>query len=258
MAKKHKCPPKGAPAWMTTFSDLVTLLLTFFVLLLSFANTDLVKYKEALGSIRDAFGVQFEEPGNFEGRTPSPISLEAPTPRPFQIQRESVKNQDRDKDKAKHEMEAIAQELKEKLKDDEENNVEVAVGDRGIIVRVTGRVFFDLGRASLKKKSYPLLSKLSEVANKYRMDVDVEGHTDDLLIKTRVFKSNWELSAVRATTVVRYFIQKGMGNKKIRALGYADTRPLYPNTNPINRSRNRRVEFVFSKGNWAGETGSEL
>ncbi len=225
---------EGAPHWMTTFADMTTLLLTFFVLLLSFAQMDIIKFRRIMGSIREAFGVQRIEVGEFFSMSTEPVQI-------FDYQkRDSI-------------IEMYYADMYEAIKKAVEKEqldeaVEVLVSNRGVIVRAKEKILFDLGKAELKEEAYPLLDKLIGLMKRFpQYKLAIEGHTDDLPINTPRFPSNWELSSTRATTVLRYFIEKGkISPKRLMAVGYGETRPLVPNTSAANRAKNRRVEFVFT------------
>ena len=267
--KKPEEQAGGAPAWMVTFSDLVTLLLTFFVLLLSFANTDLIKYKEALGSLKDAFGVQTREIGTFQAQSPSPISLDAPTPKPFSViendvppgGKNAIKKDDENKEDGEKEDGAseesnndthkMLEEIKKYIMDEGLlSEVGVEVEDGKIKIRARLKVVFESGSAKIKKGSYELLKKIAFFLKKTKYYLTIEGHTDNTPAKGSAFPSNWELSSVRATTVLRFINMTGVSRTRLRAIGYADSQPLVPNTSRTNRLKNRRVEFVFTKGMW--------
>lgn len=251
--EEKKCPdcPKGQPGWLTTYSDLMSLLLTFFVLLLSFANTDLIKYKEALGSIKDAFGVSVEEPGEFEGKSPNPLALEVPAPKTRVIQKEIVEKQFVEKmSSAKsEELKSLEKEAKEAVKSSKmEEEAEVKIEGDKLLIRAKGRVFFDLGKAKIRKRAIKFLKNLTTIMKKFNYDLTVEGHTDDIPIKSRRYPSNWELSSARASSVIRYFINsEKIEPIRLTAIGYADTRPIAPNKTKSGRAKNRRVEFLFSE-----------
>ena len=122
-----------------------------------------------------------------------------------------------------------------------------ANGNR-IHLTIDGRYLFDSGRSDLKDRAKIIFNNLAQMFREYPdYKVDILGHTDDLAINTERYPSNWELSAVRATTVLRYFIQQGLDPLRMSATGYADSIPLVPNDTPENRMLNRRVEFVLEK-----------
>ena len=251
---EKKCPecPKGPPPWLTTFSDLCTLLLTFFVLLLSFANTDLIKYKEALGSIKDAFGVSVEEPGEFEGKTPNPLALDVPAPRTRVIKKEIIEEDAETKEsgESKEELKALAKEAEKALDESKvDKEAEVQISGGKVLIRANERLFFELGKANINEKAVPFLKKIIEIMKKFNYDLTVEGHTDNIpIIRGKRYPSNWELSGARASSVIRYF--EANGNVlpiRLTAIGYGSSRPIAPNKTKAGRAKNRRVEFLFSE-----------
>ena len=132
-----------------------------------------------------------------------------------------------------------------------------SVGNQ-INLQIDGRFLFPSGQSTLKDSAKVIFKNLAQLFREnpdYR--ITIRGHTDDLDIDTVQFPSNWELSAVRATTVLRYFIQQGIDLERISATGYADFFPLVPNDTVENRARNRRVEFVLEKEteSWSGFSG---
>ena len=223
---------EGAPAWMATFADLSTLLLTFFVLLLSFANMDVVKFREMMGSMKDAFGYQKENFGNWN---PEQLS-EKPT--------EAAKIEAA-VTTAKKDLETLmkieARLEKQKLED----RVEAEVSPRGVIIRVKNSLMFSGGTDRLKPESFPMLNEIIKVLQEFPCDIMIDGHTDDVAIRTRRFPSNWELSSARSIAVMRYLAEiGGFEPKRLGASGYGNTRPIALNDTAENRAKNRRVEFV--------------
>jgi chemotaxis protein MotB len=115
-------------------------------------------------------------------------------------------------------------------------------------VTLPGHVLFDLGSAHLRKEALPLLDNLRSVIKDTHNRIVVTGHTDDLPIRTAQFPSNWELSAARAGSVIRYFLSKGgIDPTRFLAVGMADTLPRKPNDSTVHRAENRRVEIAFRK-----------
>lgn len=249
--EKQKCPPcpQGLPGWLQTFGDLMSLLLTFFVLLLSFANTDLIKYKEALGSIKDAFGVSVEEPGEFEGKSPNPLALEVPAPKTRVIKKEII---DKVAAKTTQEQQQAVKSLAQDVKDavaaaKMDKAMDVAVEGGKVRVKAPDKIFFKSGKATLRKIAYRVLKRFGVILKKQNFDLVVEGHSDKIPIKgSKRFPSNWELSAARAAAVIRYFVDKHeIAPIRLKAVGYAFSRPIAPNKTRAGRAKNRRVEFVF-------------
>lgn len=212
---------------MTTFADMITLLLTFFVLLFTIAEMDLKKYTEIMKSIRKEFGA-----------TAAPalgVKTESATLPPVAPPKEAAKQ--------------IIKDL-EKLVSDKnlQEDVEVLNTKRGVLLRVKEKMLFTTGEAELSPASYPVLDELLDITGKSSYLVSIEGHTDAQPVRGGVYHSNWELSTARAIAVLNYFKdKKKIDTKKIRIVGYADSQPLDQDDTPQARARNRRVEFVFSE-----------
>ncbi len=227
--KKQKCEA-GAPKWMTTFSDLMSLLMCFFVLLLSFSEMDRQKFKQVAGSMEQAFGIQHEERrfGSPEGNVIISTGFMS-TPIAVRL-RQSLEDM-------------IAEEVSSGAAEMEYSGAEVTI-------RVKDSLVFDLGRAEIKKRFYPFLDKLGKFIKKHDVYVQVRGHTDNVpLAKGAPFHSNWSLSAARAVGVVEYWKDRfGIPSKKVSAAAFADGSPVAANDTPANRARNRRVEFFFRLG----------
>jgi len=228
---------EGAPAWMATFSDMATLLLTFFVLLLSFANMDVENFKVALGSVKDALGVQFEVNGDYEAMATSPVELSTEqssarlaTPEKSDVieEAEEVRRYVRAKNLAKH--------------------VAVLATPRGVVLRIKDMVLFDTGSDELRDESKDILQLVAELFEKFDGTLSVEGHTDNRPISTPKFPSNWELSTARSTAVLRELAASyGLQYKRMRVAGYADIQPIDLADTERARAKNRRVEFVFER-----------
>lgn len=230
--KNEECPG-GAPKWMVTFSDMVTLLLCFFVLLLSFANTDTIKFKEVLGSMKDAFGVQKErlELGK-EGGMQLPIELQS-SPSKDDVEKERLVNL-----------------LKSAAKEESfEKNTLIAIVQSGVkmeLMDLAGNAMFKPGGAVLLETSRKMLRKLIPTIRETSYKITVEGHTDNSPLRGGKYPSNWELSSARAGAVVRFFIEEGkLEPLRFKAVGHAETLPLRENDTPENKARNRRVSVVF-------------
>ncbi|MCK5852410.1 OmpA family protein [bacterium] len=228
------CPPceEGAPAWMATFADLATLLMTFFVLLLSFANMDIVKFRQMAGSVKDAFGTQVETPGTFEEKSDRAVTIQL------------TEEEDRTID-----MMQMGERIRKTVEEQGlEGKTEIKVDDSGVILTVDGTFMFDGGSAKLKPEFEKFLAEIANIIEEHDYPLAIEGHSDNLPIKSPIYPSNWELSSSRATAVLRYLIEKyEVPAKRLMAVGYSDTRPLVANNSPENRAKNRRVEFHFKK-----------
>lgn len=229
---------EGAPAWMATFSDLCTLLLTFFVLLLSFANMDIVHFREMAGSVREAFGVRWTDPGPYEAESSSVVPLgEGGTP-----ETGPSAHLRRRRDRRAEIAERLRQAVHVRGID---ADVEIEETPEGVVLRIRDHALFPTGSADLVEGASELLDRVALVTLELEEPLTIEGHTDDRPIHTSRYPSNWELSSARATSVLRHLIDAGVPAPRLVIAGYADVRPLEPNTTPEGRERNRRVEFLF-------------
>ena len=241
MARKVK---KGLPPWMGTFADMCTLLLTFFVLLLTFANMDVKKFQDMLGSVKNAFGVQFQDVGKYQPvlpevkPQPSRTRMIQPTmPEPSIQEARNAAEAAAMADRVRNLVNAVGL----------GNAVEIKSGPRGVRMRVKGQLLFEPGSANVRKSAKTLLANVVKVMNKYNFYLTVEGHSDNQPIRTERFPSNWELSAARASSVLRSLVSMGVPPRRVSAVGYASNYPIASNSNEDGRNKNRRVEFVFTK-----------
>jgi len=226
MAKEKKCPdcpPVGAPAYMLTYGDMMTLLVTFFVLLISFSSTQEAKFNDAMGSLQGALGV-------LKASGSSLIKLSAPS--------------HQYKEKAEEELKKILEELKEASeKQGTQGMMEIIQTKDKIHFNISNPMLFESGSADLKDSSAPLLAQIASVLSLVPFEVRIEGHTDNVPINTPQFPSNWELSHARALAIVKRFINGGVDPARFQAIGYAEYRPIATNDTPEGRSLNRRVEI---------------
>lgn len=237
---KKEEPPKGAPLWMITYSDMITLVLCFFVLLYSYSSLDVLKWKQVVASVKGSLGVMDG------GRTIDEAEL-IDRGQPFNMGRGSA---DVDEfEKYLQEMQEMAN-IKERLLDslaEFNQRVVVEVEERGVVLRFQDSVLFDKGKAYLKPEAKIVLQNVGEILKSIDKHIRIEGHTDDLPINTPQFPSNWELSTTRATNVLRYLLELGLEPKTLSAVGYGEYHPLVPNENEESRQKNRRVDIVILK-----------
>lgn len=228
----------GAPAWMCTFADLMSLLLTFFVLLLSMSSTEAAKFRAMAGSLRDAFGMK------------SDIALS-----PTSLSDEILPHDDeRQGDEGSPDSE-LERELMKKLEEAGINPESATLeGDKDtVVLRLESDLLFASGDATLRPEAYPALDAIAHYLRSTDYMLDVVGHTDNVPIATAVFPSNWELSAARAGQAVRRLTEQAIPPTRLRAIGRADTEPVADNATAEGRSDNRRVEFVFTRPPQPGE-----
>jgi len=234
-------------AWLATFGDLMSLLLTFFVLLLSFASMDIVKFKDAMGSMNAAFGhAQLDFGMN---NTVSTDIIEYDYQKNDTFVKPPMEMPYKDNKLIVDQNEEILKRINESITtNDLEDTVSAENTGRGIVVRVKGQFFFNSGSAVLKEEAYSLLDDIIGIVEEFPYNMSVEGHTDDTPINTAQFPSNWELSTARAISTLRYILESGrIETERLGASGYADTRPLTSNDTPEGRQQNRRVEFIMYK-----------
>ncbi len=226
--------------WIFTFADMMTLILTFFVLMFSMSKIEVDKFKAIMASVQASFGEY----------SPAIENLQV------------VQNEDQQKveasSEADHVQQALAEEMENKrmLKDIQDfitekginKNIVASVENGKIVLRVKDKALFSSGAADLNANAEPILEDIIAIINRYiNFRVSIAGHTDNVPIHTERFPSNWELSAIRATTVLRYLIGEGVQTDRVTATGYGELLPLSPNDTPENRAHNRRVEFVLEK-----------
>jgi chemotaxis protein MotB len=226
--KKEKEEPEepSAPFWMTTFSDMVTLLLVFFILILSYSTVELEKFRGAMSSMKGALGIMPE------------MGSSVPNRKPNFHERMTVRNT-----KLTERMQSFDDAIKQAKA---EGMIETEVTASGLHIRLGDNVLYDLGKARIKPSAYPILREVAALIREESNDVYVEGHTDNIPISTAKFPSNWELSTARAMSVVKYLYKvEGISASKLAAVGHGEYRPLVPNTTRENRSRNRRVEIFI-------------
>ena len=221
--------------WLTTFNDLVTLLMVFFVLLFSMSsiNTDkIIAFQHALQS---GLGILKE------GKMAS-VSIKDPQPikdmSHIGTQAEGLRSPDNEV------LETLTADVLQDL--ESELGIQVTLCNQGVRLVFENRVLFEFGKAAIHPEGFAFLDKIATLLKKVPDTVRVEGHTDNVPIHTKRFPSNWELSVARAVNVVKYFA--GVGNinpRRLSAVGYGESRPLGPNDTPSNRAKNRRVEILL-------------
>jgi len=225
MLHRRKIEEKPKSSFMLLYANLMILLMTFFIVLVSMGSIEKEKVKIGLYSFREAF---------FSGGVGTLFGKRKPIDFDHLIQQERMKLQRK-----------LSESLQQALQEEREK-IEIVPVKEGISLRVPGKILFDLGKAELKLEAKKILNRVVPVLKKYQYPVRVEGHTDNLPIHTERFPSNWELSAARAISVVKYLEEKGMDKQLLSAVGYGEYRPLFPNDTPEQRARNRRVEIVIN------------
>ncbi len=243
--RKKRNAPENHERWLITYSDLITLLLIFFIVMYSMSKVDMAKYEMLSESLHLQFakGDTIIEKHNGpagdlkQGDKATPIPTDTPTPSPSAS--------------AQAERERELQDLLSKVNQYiEENNLQaqVSTGDlqRGVVIKLNDMVLFDLGKADLKQASLPILDKLGSLFRSLDTKISIEGHTDNLPLQTgSLYKDNLGLSQARSVSVIRYLLSTpGMNDRMFVSTAYGDTMPIAPNDTEENRAKNRRVEIV--------------
>lgn len=222
-------PVAGAPRWMVTFADMMSLLFAMFVLLLSFANFDEVKFDVNATAMREAFQV-LERKG---------LKLQSAQNITLPISENIDSNVNLRK-------ESILRELRYALRDGINGKpVEIISKDDGALIRFPDTAVFSSGGDELSSAAQEALEKVSDILNAGKEKLYISGHTDDVPIATDRFRSNWDLSTARAVSVTHYLLEKKISKERIAVQGFADSRPLATNNSPKNRAKNRRVEIFI-------------
>ncbi|WP_034765703.1 flagellar motor protein MotS [Rossellomorea vietnamensis] len=223
--------PPGAPKWMVTFSDLITLILVFFILLFSMSQIDIVKFRTIADSFQQRQILEFY---------PSVIPFDQPSAEP-----EVKSGEGRE---AEQDLNSLLADIQSYLNENKLTDVVVATrSERGVVLVLQEQALFASGEATVLPDAYPFLDKVGVLLSEIPNFVKVEGHTDNRPINTYRFPSNWELSSARASSVVRYLITtEDLDPKRFIAVGYGDTRPVAPNDKVENLQKNRRVEVIIT------------
>ncbi|MCS7234202.1 MAG: flagellar motor protein MotB [Synergistetes bacterium] len=234
MAKERRKKEEGAkaPGWLTTYGDMVTLLLTFFVFLFSFSTIDVMQFQKMIFSFKGALGVltggkTFDVERiigmGFTGMDAGMLRQQTPYLKEVMKQVERLV-----------ERENLGGELK------------LRFTREGLVITLTESILFDPGSATLKPNAVPVLLELSKILSNISNDLRVEGHTDNTPIKTPIYPSNWELSAARAASVGRFIIDRGgIDPRRVSIAGYGQYKPIVPNDTPEHKALNRRVDIVI-------------
>ncbi|MBQ3781889.1 MAG: flagellar motor protein MotB [Lachnospiraceae bacterium] len=269
MAKKKKAEeaPKGSPAWMATFSDLMNLLLCFFVLLFSMSSVDEAKYEELVVSLSNSFSIftgggaaigdgrlissgvsQLNELDDYYSDMGAASETdEKPNADPMK------EYEEQQKEEQKQEMEEMYDELSEMVESkDIMDDITIGMDSQYQYVKISlsGAILFDSGKAEVVKGAKPILSKIGDILKVYDDSlIKIEGHTDNVPTSAgSKYADNMELSTARAISVWNYFVhKKGLSPKTLEASGRSQYNPIASNKTAEGRAKNRRVEIKIYK-----------
>jgi len=270
---------------MGTFADLMSLLMCFFVLLLSFAEMDVQKFKQIAGSMEKAFGVQNilevkDIPKGtsviaqeFRPGRPEPTPIDTIMQQTIDMTQTELEFQPGDADKAgghdksedmlvggdtqeeaqkqqQEQSNALAKALADQMKAQiQDGAIEIEALGQQIIIRIREKAAFPAGSAFLQPQFWPVVRKVAALLKDVPGEITITGHTDNVATEDELFQSNWELSSQRAVAVAHQMIKvPGFDGSRLVVQGMADTQPLVPNTTPENRRMNRRVEISIMQG----------
>jgi chemotaxis protein MotB len=224
--------------WLISYADFITLLFAFFVVMYAISSVNETKYKNVSGALENAFSGPVPKSTKDQSKG-TMHSGSNPT-------LEQVAKAIAEQRKQQEKMAEVARDLTQALGPlINQGKVNVSRNARGVKVDISDSVLFAQGQAELNGASIGLLKTLSSVIKDKTIRLEVGGHTDDVPIHNPSFPSNWELSAVRASTVVRLFRDQGVDEYRMTAVGYGSTRPVLPNDTAAARMRNRRVSLMI-------------
>jgi len=226
--------------WLVSYADFITLLFAFFVVMYALSSVNEGKYRILSNSMVSAFR---NVPVNSSGTAPMVVPTSAPAVPKVNL---TSKTQDAVRQQQREKMRHVAKEILEVMAPlVEQGKVRVLETSRGVSIEINDSILFSPGQALLQPPLAKAMQSVAEVLVASDFPITIEGHTDDLPIRNTQFPSNWELSAVRATTVLRLFADAGVAAARLTAIGYADTRPVEPNVLADGRARNRRVTILI-------------
>ena len=240
MARKKKSgggSGPGAPLWMATYGDMVTLVLCFFVLLYSMSTIDAKKFEEMAESMQKAFNISPGGPSSVDSQA---VFEGGALPHPGDSSRPSDSNQ-------VYTSAQVLALVQNALNDDQDRDqVTISITDRGVVVSLSEQLLYDEGSAVIRPEALRLLYKIGGILARLPNTISVEGHTDSAIPERSIYIDNWGLSAARAARVTSYLNdQMAVPQGRIRAVGFGAAAPLVPNNSEENMRLNRRVDIVI-------------
>jgi chemotaxis protein MotB len=231
--KKRGNEEMRTDAWLATFADTMTLLLTFFVLLYSFSTVDAAKFKQIASSLQSVLtGETGKSILDFNVKNGDVPLVGEPVPTA----------------KANNNTEDIYEKVQSFIKEKKlEGTVVIKSDNRGVIIQLRDNILFESGKAEIIEGSKPVLNSISGLISTFPNDIVIEGHTDNVPISNYEYKNNWQLSSARALNVLEYFIGiKGQTHpERFKSIAYSEYQPIAPNNDDVNRALNRRVNILI-------------
>ena len=257
--RRNQNKNKGAPKWMVTYSDMVTLVLVFFILLFSMSQIDQARFDAVAQSFQDRVIFDFmpsivpsdypegdmnegegSDEGDEDGMPSDPMTdLE-------ELEKEDEEDEEENELQLEERLEILLDRITAYLEEQQlEDYVTATKTEAGVNLALQESILFDSGEAIILDEGEGVLTEIASLLSGIPNDVRVEGHTDSRPISNFRYPSNWELSGARASSVVRYFVDQGeLDGERFSSVGFAETRPVVENT-PENWWENRRVEIVI-------------
>lgn len=235
MARKQKAPQAsaGAPLYMATYGDMVTLILCFFVLLFAMSSVDSQKFQKALISLRGSLGV---------------LRGGVTTEQPIEPNTSGEENRNAGtSERVELDTQHVAHTINSYLRSEGLNkSIQVSINQRGVAVSISDQFLFNSGSAELKSEGRRVLYKIATLVRDQVPAVSVEGHTDSVPLNGGIYRDNWGLSAARAAVIASYLESAGgFAPLKLQAVGYGPNHPVVPNDSLEHMALNRRVDLVF-------------
>ena len=225
--------------WLISYADFITLLFAFFVVMYAISAVSENKYRILANSLGDAFGKSTADD--------APVPQLAAVTLPPEVRQRTLKQQQAIEEQA-HMTEVASNLLDVMAPLVKEGKVRVTQSRRGVSIEINANVLFEPGRAELEPQSLTVLRAVAEHLRSEPFNLEITGHTDVMPIRNSVFASNWELSAVRATSVVHLLADSGIAPARLFAIGREASKPIAPNDTAEGRARNRRVELMILSG----------
>ncbi|MDR3354050.1 MAG: OmpA family protein [Synergistaceae bacterium] len=239
MARKKKADSggaSGAPAWMNTYGDMVTLLLCFFVLLYSFSTIDAKKFVDLAASMQNAFNIQPGAPDN-SSRPGLITGSMGDGGGDASVNRDSTLSE-----KSSRVLALVQEAIKSENLEEE---IQAVITERGVEIALSEQLLFVEGSARLRPEAMRMLYKIGRILDTLPNLLSVEGHTDSAILENSIYRDNWGLSAARASAVASYFNGSlGISGSRLRAVGFGSSAPIVPNVTEEMMRLNRRVDIV--------------
>jgi chemotaxis protein MotB len=240
--KRDEDESENTDRWLISYADFVTLLFAFFVVMYAMSSVNDGKFRV----LSDTMVAAFKTPP--KSNEPIQIGEQRKTLKPIEgfLEKPNVVKIIPDKIKKTSDSQKIVKRLKKSFQPlMDKNLIKITEHKLWVEVELSDRILFTSGESELQAEAFEVLQKLASVLKGIPNHVDVEGHTDNLPIRNNQYRSNWELSATRAASVVHLLTLKGVQPERLSAIGYGEYRPVVKNSTRAGRQRNRRVSLII-------------